>query len=769
MYIYIKKRRRTKPWQQLRLKATEMGQALKLKPFTMPLSELVYRLAKGKLDSSQEKNLTCSTDLSSGPENDFVELVWENGQIQSSKTRKIQFSGSFPSQTSKIRDKHVGNGSNTKMGRFGAMDSVVGEVPMSVPSVEMGLNPDDDMVPWLNYPIEDPLQHDYCAEFLTELSGVTVNEDSQTNYASMEKRNCGNQSVRDPRAASVHNCLSLEQGHMTKVSSKGDVDANRPRTSSSQLNPSPSQQCQTSFPYFRSIVSANNSENINNLTRHAASGDSIGVPPSGGGFPSVKVQKQVPMSSATNSSLMNFSHFSRPAALVKANLHNIGTRAGSGVSSIERMASKDKGSIASHSNPAESILVNPFSGLRKEMSSNCHPVTGSSQVDAKPLDPKPAEESLPAKQPEALDQEDSKNDKNHCQLAESATQGLVDGEKTAEPLVASSSVCSGNSVERVSDEQTQNLKRKHQETEESEGPSEDVEEESVGAKKAAPARAGTGSKRSRAAEVHNLSERRRRDRINEKMRALQELIPNCNKVDKASMLDEAIEYLKTLQLQVQIMSMGAGLYMPSMMLPPGMPHMHAGHMLPFSPMGAGMGMGIGMGFGMGMPDMIGGSSGCSMVQVPPMHGAHFPGPPMSGPSALHGMGGCNLPIFGLSTQGYPMPYPCAPLMPTSGGPLLKTTMGLNAVGVAGPMDNLDSAPGSSSKDSIQNINSQAMQNCGANSSMNQTSSQPALVQNSGQASEVTDRGAVKSANGNDDAPNGATGELQLTGSFNPCH
>jgi phytochrome-interacting factor 4 len=45
---------------------------------------------------------------------------------------------------------------------------------------------------------------------------------------------------------------------------------------------------------------------------------------------------------------------------------------------------------------------------------------------------------------------------------------------------------------------------------------------------------------------------RRRDRINEKMRALQELIPHCNKTDKASMLDEAIEYLKWLQLQVQV-------------------------------------------------------------------------------------------------------------------------------------------------------------------------------------------------------------------------
>ncbi|XP_072952730.1 uncharacterized protein [Typha angustifolia] len=49
----------------------------------------------------------------------------------------------------------------------------------------------------------------------------------------------------------------------------------------------------------------------------------------------------------------------------------------------------------------------------------------------------------------------------------------------------------------------------------------------------------SGSKRSRAAEVHNLSE----------------------KTDKASMLDEAIEYLKQLQLQVQMLSMRNGLYL----------------------------------------------------------------------------------------------------------------------------------------------------------------------------------------------------------------
>ncbi|XP_073031493.1 LOW QUALITY PROTEIN: transcription factor SPATULA-like [Primulina eburnea] len=69
----------------------------------------------------------------------------------------------------------------------------------------------------------------------------------------------------------------------------------------------------------------------------------------------------------------------------------------------------------------------------------------------------------------------------------------------------------------------------------------------------------SSSKRSRAAEVHNLSEKRRRSRINEKLKALQNLIPNSNKTDKASMLDEAIEYLKQLQLQVQMLTMRNGL------------------------------------------------------------------------------------------------------------------------------------------------------------------------------------------------------------------
>ncbi|XP_019708022.1 uncharacterized protein [Elaeis guineensis] len=91
----------------------------------------------------------------------------------------------------------------------------------------------------------------------------------------------------------------------------------------------------------------------------------------------------------------------------------------------------------------------------------------------------------------------------------------------------------------------------------------EVEGVEVGEEPAKPVPSrGSGSKRSRAAEVHNLSEKRRRSRINEKMKALQNLIPNSNKTDKASMLDEAIEYLKQLQLQVQMLSMRNGLNHP---------------------------------------------------------------------------------------------------------------------------------------------------------------------------------------------------------------
>ncbi|XP_024953668.1 uncharacterized protein LOC102611966 isoform X2 [Citrus sinensis] len=71
---------------------------------------------------------------------------------------------------------------------------------------------------------------------------------------------------------------------------------------------------------------------------------------------------------------------------------------------------------------------------------------------------------------------------------------------------------------------------------------------------------GTGkarvrARRGQATDPHSIAERLRREKIAERMKNLQELVPNSNKTDKASMLDEIIDYVKFLQLQVKVLSM----------------------------------------------------------------------------------------------------------------------------------------------------------------------------------------------------------------------
>jgi len=47
----------------------------------------------------------------------------------------------------------------------------------------------------------------------------------------------------------------------------------------------------------------------------------------------------------------------------------------------------------------------------------------------------------------------------------------------------------------------------------------------------------------------------RRERISERMRYLQELVPGCSKVTgKAGMLDEIINYVQSLQKQVEVLT-----------------------------------------------------------------------------------------------------------------------------------------------------------------------------------------------------------------------
>ncbi|KAF5456119.1 hypothetical protein F2P56_025630 [Juglans regia] len=63
-------------------------------------------------------------------------------------------------------------------------------------------------------------------------------------------------------------------------------------------------------------------------------------------------------------------------------------------------------------------------------------------------------------------------------------------------------------------------------------------------------RASRGS----ATDPQSLYARKRRERINERLKILQNLVPNGTKVDISTMLEEAVHYVKFLQLQIKLLS-----------------------------------------------------------------------------------------------------------------------------------------------------------------------------------------------------------------------
>lgn len=268
------------------------------------------------------------------PNDEFVELVWERGQImmqgQSSKAKKTPVSSVFQFQTSKVQEKD------------GLLD-VIGS--------NQDDDDDDDMVPWLNYPLDD-----YCSDLLPELSGVTDHEHHMHNgLNAIEKR-----VNKDPASL---NGLDQSKGSRT------------------------SHLFSFSDPTVRSGVS-----DIGNSSCRSKP---------------VNVVHKDPK-------VLNFSHFSRPAAkaMAKANAQNHGDHGV--VNVVNREPRKEVGQ--------------PSLDLVK---------VGSNPLASKPLD-----------EPHCVDK--SNNDVN----------GGKETVKNNEPIGASSSVCSANSAERASNDLTKSSKRK---------------------------------------------------------------------------------------------------------------------------------------------------------------------------------------------------------------------------------------------------------------------------------------------------------------------
>ncbi|CAA0807466.1 Transcription factor bHLH84 [Striga hermonthica] len=82
------------------------------------------------------------------------------------------------------------------------------------------------------------------------------------------------------------------------------------------------------------------------------------------------------------------------------------------------------------------------------------------------------------------------------------------------------------------------------------------EDDSVGSKGSGPHNSNgkTRASRGSATDPQSLYARKRRERINERLRILQNLVPNGTKVDISTMLEEAVQYVKFLQLQIKLLS-----------------------------------------------------------------------------------------------------------------------------------------------------------------------------------------------------------------------
>ncbi|XP_023876059.1 transcription factor PIF3 isoform X2 [Quercus suber] len=597
------------------------------------------------LESTKPRMTSSLSSLASTSEDDFVELVWENGEIfkrdRSGKTQKghscIGYN-LFPSHA-QVENRANVHMKRARLGNESSFSDFLG-------------HKDGD----LDFTSNNSSQNGY---HLDSFSGLSKCKLEQNNSKSKDKH------PKDSQVVLKHDTANFRHGNASKFVLRNSKLAT---SRSTQLHP-PSLfgQDSDSLVTMGGLLKST-------LPEH----DSLPDKKTG----TVKVS------------------YLRPAALPTVNSQCSGVirQASSLVLSRaeELKGSSDERPALFSSNPFESTVIELGSGSKTVL---------QNQPDAELTAPiSKTKESLPDEHSEAFGR---RNHKSHDQLLGQASRLAANtpGEKPniqqfIEPLVASSSIYSLG----ASNEPTYSLRRTYDDTEESEYRSEvitkNIEEPQT---KQAPARGGTGTKRSRTAEVHNFSERRRRDKINKKMRALKEIIPNCSKVGRVSILDEAIEYTKTLQLQLKIMSMGAVVYMPPMMSPMLMQHINAPHLTHFSPMGTGMGMRMGT------------RMGCSPTQFPTSQ---------VGATALPGITGTGFQMLGLPGQSLPMSVSHAPFIPMIGG---SSTQSFPASGISGAAPPVECASLTSSKGSIQNINSELMNNANTECSKIQTSSQLAAT------------------------------------------
>ncbi|CAI9767383.1 unnamed protein product [Fraxinus pennsylvanica] len=156
--------------------------------------------------------------------------------------------------------------------------------------------------------------------------------------------------------------------------------------------------------------------------------------------------------------------------------------------------------------------------------------------------------SMSIKNKNSMDQSSSVSDKYESsdqQVSQKVTS-MVEKKKIKRKLTRSSSYSAqSKSMREVKGKKQKNTVDKEQPGEEKKASEEDPK-----------GYIHVRARRGQATDSHSLAERVRREKISERMKALQALVPGCEKVTgKALMLDEIINYVQSLQNQVEFLSM----------------------------------------------------------------------------------------------------------------------------------------------------------------------------------------------------------------------
>ncbi|KAM3315095.1 hypothetical protein ACQJBY_033696 [Aegilops geniculata] len=136
------------------------------------------------------------------------------------------------------------------------------------------------------------------------------------------------------------------------------------------------------------------------------------------------------------------------------------------------------------------------------------------------------------------------------------------GKSSAQPKKASKGSCSRGAPEESNGEANNNVQSSSNYLSDEEGSLEmtSCSNMSSASKKTSSSRGdhGGGAKaragRGAATDPQSLYARKRREKINERLKVLQNLIPNGTKVDISTMLEEAVHYIKFMQLQIKLLS-----------------------------------------------------------------------------------------------------------------------------------------------------------------------------------------------------------------------